>query len=121
MIREIRTRAALVEFIDAGEGYLYNDFGGRNPKLCPIHHGGCRSLARMLSVPEGELSVHKLCSPLLADLVAEVIRLGKVHSFCGNEPGLASGASHAFRTPAVRPTPTTSVPCEVSTDDPFGS
>jgi hypothetical protein len=62
MVRRIQARAELVAFIDAGEGYLYNDFGGRDPKMCPIHRARCRSLSLMLAVREGKLSVGKLCS-----------------------------------------------------------
>ncbi len=91
MIREIRTSEQLLELIRSGVGYLYNDFGGRDPKMCPIHSMGCRWIPTMVRQPSSRLGVPKLWSDDLDALVAEVRRRGMVYAFCGSEPGLAGG------------------------------
>lgn len=93
MIREIRTAEQLAELIQTGAGYLYNDFGGHNPKLCPIHAMGCHWIPTMMRPSTGRLGVPKLWSDDLEELVAEVTELGKVHAFCGSEPNLARGSA----------------------------
>lgn len=97
MIREIRTAEQLIALISSGVGFLYNDFGGRDPRMCPIHSMRCRWVPTMLRQPSGSLGVPKLWSDDLNALVAEVHRRGKVYAFCGSEPDLASGAR---RTPS---------------------
>lgn len=92
MIETIRTREELGRVIARGTGYLYNDFGGRDPKLCPVHAVRCTSVERMADVKPGTLGVKKLWSESLAELVTEVIGRGKVFAFCGNEPELAARA-----------------------------
>lgn len=92
MIETIRTREQLEQVIARGVGYLYNDFGGRDPKQCPVHSVRCTSLARMTQVKPGTLGVKKLWSESLEELVTEVIARGKVFVFCGNEPELAARA-----------------------------
>ena len=101
VIREIRTAEQLTELIRSGVGYLYNDFKGRDPKMCPIHAMGCRWIPTMLKPPTGKLGVPKLWSDSLAELVAEVEKRGKVYAFCGSEPGLAGGARSSPRGPAI--------------------
>ena len=72
MIREIRTAEQLTGLIQSGIGYLYNDFGGRDSKMCPIHSVGCRWIPSMLRPSTGTLGVPKLWSDDLDELVAEV-------------------------------------------------
>jgi hypothetical protein len=88
MIVRIATLEQLDSVVHTGQGYLYNDFGGRDPRYCPIHRvGTCNQIGRMLAVRPGALSVKKLWSDQLAELIGEVERLGKVHSMCGAETG----------------------------------
>lgn len=93
MIRDIRTAEAMRELIDAGEGYVYNDFGGGDPKLCPIHSITCRWVVTMLKPASGRLTYTKIWADTIEELTAEVSRRGKVYAFCGNEPGLGRAAS----------------------------
>ena len=86
MVREIRTAEQFSELIEAGVGYLYNDFGGQQPKLCPIHAMDCRWIPSMLRPATGKLGVPKLWSTNLDELVAEIVKRGKVYAFCGSEP-----------------------------------
>ena len=89
MIRDIRTAEELARLIERGRGYLYNDFGGRNPRFCPIHHVRCRSVPRMLQPSHDRLTVPKIWSEELHQLVTEVRARGKIYAFCQNEPELA--------------------------------
>lgn len=89
VVRGITTREELVDVLDRGEGYLYNDFGGRDPKMCPIHDVGCASLARMITVKPGYLGVRKLWSDSLPELIGEVRSRNKVYALCGMEPELS--------------------------------
>jgi hypothetical protein len=91
MIREIRTAEQLIDLMRSGAGYLYNDFGGRDPKMCLVHAMGCQWIATMIKPPTGRLGVPKLWSDTLAELLAEVERRGKVWRFCGSEPALGRG------------------------------
>lgn len=102
MIHEIRTAEQLTGLIHSGVGYLYNDFGGRDPKMCPIHSVGCRWIPSMLRPSTGKLGVPKLWCEDLDELVAEVEARGKVHAFCRSEPDLAKGGgSRRPGAPAV--------------------
>lgn len=60
MIETIRTREELERVIARGTGYLYNDFGGRDPKLCPVHAVRCTWVESMTRVKPGTLGVKKL-------------------------------------------------------------
>lgn len=104
MIQDIRTAEALREPIDAGRGYLYNDFGGGNPKMCPIHSIGCRWVVTMLKPASGRLTYAKIWADTLEELTAEVARRGKVYAFCGNERELGRAAPTPPR-PAAPPRP----------------
>ena len=73
MIRRIRTLEELQGVVDHGNGFIYNDFGGRDPKMCPIHSVSCRWVATMLEVDPGALSVQKLWSSNLQELLAELV------------------------------------------------
>lgn len=99
MIVRIETAEALRERMERGEGYLYNDFGGRDPRMCPIHAMRCRWIATMLKPPSGRLGVPKLCSDDFDELVGEIERLGKVWAICGSEPALRGGAPKATASP----------------------
>ena len=81
MIRDIRTAEAMRELIDAGEGYVYNDFGGGDPKLCPIHSITCRWVVTMLKPASGRLTYTKIWADTIEELTAEVSRRGKVYAF----------------------------------------
>lgn len=104
MVREIATAEQLSELIRVGSGYLYNDFGGSDPKACPIHAVGCRWVRKMLTSTSGRLTVPKLWGDDLDGLVAEVRSRGKVYAFCGSEPGLRNG-SPRLDTSEPRPSP----------------
>lgn len=93
MIREIRTAEQLAELIAARVGFLYNDFGGRDPKMCPIHSMGCRWIPTMLRPSTGKLGVPKLWCDNLGELVAAVTATGKVYALCRSEPELARGSA----------------------------
>jgi hypothetical protein len=93
MVETIRSRVELEELIERGEGYLYNDFGGADPKACPVHSVRCPWVRRMLAVRPGPLGVKKLWSPSLEELVRELLSLRKAFQFCGSEPELARMAA----------------------------
>jgi hypothetical protein len=101
MVRQIRTRAELAAVVTAGAGYLYNDFGGGNPKMCPIHAVRCPWVKTMLNVADGRLSVSKLWSDSLPELVQAVRDHGKVFTFCGSERDLADMAAAASNAAAA--------------------
>lgn len=102
MIREILTAEQLSDLIEAGVGYLYNDFGGRDPKLCPIHAIGCRWVPSMRRPKSGRLGVRKLWSNDLDALIAEIGARGKVFAFCGSEPGLGTRAAQPIPGPPTQ-------------------
>ncbi len=102
MIREIRTAEQLAELIAARMGFLYNDFGGRDPKSCPIHSMGCRWIPTMPRPSTGKLGVPKLWCDNLGELVAAVTARGKVYALCRSEPELAQGSAPQHQgVPAV--------------------
>src|SRR5689334_13365913 len=87
VLTTITTRAELEQRIAEARGFLYNDYGGRNPQLCPIHDlAACPWLASMVRVAPGPLTVSKLWSTDLAELVREIERRGKVYAACRSEP-----------------------------------
>ena len=110
MIETVRTREELERLVARGEGYLYNDFGGRDPKMCPVHAIGCMWVERMTRVKPGALGVKKLWSPSLEELVSGVIQLGKVFVFCGSEPDLAAQVRGGAAPGVVRASASTSSP-----------
>lgn len=104
MIDIIRTREQLATLVNTGAGYLYNDFGGSDPKNCPVHSVACRWVRTMLDVRPGPLGVKKLWSASLEELVAHLLERGKAFQFCGSEPELAAMARQGGG-PAARPAP----------------
>ncbi len=89
VLRTITTREELQEVIDRRRGYLYNDYGGREPRLCPIHDlATCPWLASMLRVAPGPLSLRKLWSEDLPELIVAIQTRGKVFGPCRSEPHL---------------------------------
>lgn len=110
MIRDVRTAESLRELIDAGQGFIYNDFGGRDPKMCPIHSITCRWVPTMLKPASGRLGVGKVWAESIEELIAEIDRRGKIYAFCGSEPGLGRG------TPAAPATARPSQPVRAPAD-----
>jgi hypothetical protein len=110
VIETVRTREELERLVARGEGYLYNDFGGRDPKMCPVHAIGCVWVERMTRVKPGALGVKKLWSPSLEELVSGVIQLGKVFVFCGSEPDLAAQVRGGAAPGVVRASASRSAP-----------
>ena len=88
MIRDIRTREELERVVQRGQGYLFNAFDRANQKNNPIHAVLCSQVPRMLQVRAGTLSVKKVWSDSLVELIAHVRSGGRVFSFCGMEPEL---------------------------------
>lgn len=120
MIRDIRTAEELRELIDAGQGYVYNDFGGRDPKMCPIHSITCRWVVTMLKPASGRLGVPKIWADSVDELTAEIGLRGKVHGFCGSEPGIGRAVAAAARpTQPVRARDQTPQPANSAPDPRF--
>ncbi|HNO77966.1 MAG TPA: hypothetical protein PKN33_07880 [Phycisphaerae bacterium] len=90
MIEHISTREQLIELIGMGAGFLYNDFGGSNPKHCPVHEFPCAGIKRMLYVNPGPLAVPKVWSDNRTELVRWLEERKKAHrtcSLCGDQEG----------------------------------
>lgn len=85
MIQEVSNRDQLESIVRAGRGYLYNDFGGRDPKMCPIHAVTCQWVSHMLKPVAPKLTVRKIWSDDLSALIAKIESLGKVWVICGSE------------------------------------
>ena len=103
MICVIGTREELEDVIQQDAGFLYNDFGGRDPKMCPIHQVGCSWIRTMLNMALGPLSVKKTWSDSLSELLGWIANEGKVFRFCGSESRLAALAEEGpgYRTPGT--------------------
>ena len=79
-MRTITTREELAEITRLGEGFLYNDFGGADPQMCPVHAMRCTWIDRMLAVEPGRLSVKKIWSADLQELLTWLDEKGKPFS-----------------------------------------
>jgi len=80
--RIIQTREELEQVVQRGIGFIYNDFGGTNPKDCPLHTVGCTWISRMLDVKPGPLSVKKVWCDDLSGMLSWLNDNGKLYSFC---------------------------------------
>lgn len=107
MIRLIDTREQLEKVVREAAGFVYNDFRGRDPKMCPVHAASCSWLAGMLKVAPGRLSVKKVWSDSLPELLAWIAGHDRVYRLCGSEPGLAD-SGHGKAAATAPPAPPTS-------------
>ena len=112
MILKVQTRDQLKQVIQRGAGFLYNDFGSKEPDLNPVHSVSCRWSERMLDVRDGDLAVSKVWSEDLDELMGWLHAQNKPFKFCGSEPALrppsqpAKPVDHAVRG-RVKGTPRT--------------
>jgi len=78
----IHTREELAQVMRSGTGYIYNDFGGSDPKMCPVHTVSCTWIDRMLAVKPGPLSVRKVWAGDLPELLSWLHENGKPFTAC---------------------------------------
>ena len=101
----IRTREELEDVVRCGRGFLYNDFGGSNPRMCPLHAIQCTWVDRMLAVNPGYLSVKKVWSESLQELLSWLREAGKPFSscsFCNPTTATSTGVRGSHRSSATR-------------------